>query len=191
MDAKRNFLEVALTTGMENQLISPADVLRHIEPQVLASHLPDDAKTKLLSASLTARKMDPNLVFETLSPRVFAEHMPERMLWACIAEAATRALKGETAASSLGTSKSSGKPSSLLGDSKSTRTSRRTPAARRPAARRSTARVATNKDPKVDFDLDTDVSTNWAKKDSVADEVFGDWVEETMTGAEDLPRRKR
>lgn len=189
MDAKRNFLEVALTTGMECQIISPDDVLRHIEPDVLASHLPDDAKTRLLSASLKEGRMDPNLVFETLSPRVFAEHMPETMLWECIAEAAARVLKDDS------TGLASSISSSLLGDSKSARTAA---AVRRPGGppRRPsrlgqpTTRGKTTKTG-VEFDLDGELSSSWPKPDNLSDEVFGDWVEETMTGADDHTRRKR
>jgi hypothetical protein len=181
VDSKRNFLEVALTIGMETQIIAPADVLRHIEPDVLASHLPDDAKTSLLAASIKAGKMDPNLVFETLTPQVFAEHMPVHMLWSCIAEAADRVLKDDKPSSGLNLSS---KTSSLLGDSKSSR--------RRPTPSRRPSRLGQSRSkPKstvTGMDLEnTDVSTNWPK-DSLSDEVFGDWVEETMSSDN---RRKR
>jgi hypothetical protein len=191
MDAKRNFLEVALTSGMECQIISPDDVLRHIEPDVLASHLPDEAKTRLLSASLKEGKMDAGLVFETLSPRVFAEHMPENMLWNCIAEAAARVLKDD----SISTSVASSISSSLLGDSKSARTAAavRRPGGppRRPSRLGQPTRSKTTKTG-VEFDLDGELAgSSWPKQDNLTDEVFGDWVEETMTGADDQNRRKR
>ena len=179
VDSKRNFLEVALTVGMETEIIAPADVLRHIEPDVLASHLPDDAKTSLLAASIKAGKMDPNLVFETLNPQVFAEHMPVHMLWSCIAEAAERVLREDRPSSGLNLSS---KTASLLGDPKSRR---------RPTPSRRPSRLGqTRPKPKtsVGGDLEnTDVSTNWPK-DSLSDEVFGDWVEETMSNDS---RRKR
>lgn len=183
MDSKRNFLEVALSVGMETQIIAPADVLRHIAPDVVASHLPDDAKTALLAASIKAGKMDPNLVFETLSPQVFAEHMPVHMLWACLAEAATRVLKDDSPSSALNLPS---KTSSLLGDSKSSR--RRSSQSRRPPRLGGQSR-SKSKSSVSGTDLEsTDVSSNWPK-DSLSDEVFGDWVEETMTGADG--RRKR
>lgn len=180
MDSKRSFLEVALSIGMETQIIAPADVLRHIAPDVVASHLPDEAKTKLLAASIKAGKMDPNLVFETLTPEVFAEFMPVHMLWACIAEAAERVLKDDSPSPALNLPS---KASSLLGDSKSTR--RRTSQTRRPARLSPRGKKSTVSG--IDLE-NTDVSTNWPK-DSLTDEVFGDWVEETMTGGEN--RRKR
>jgi hypothetical protein len=190
MDAKRNFLEAALSTGLETKIITPDDVCRHIEPDVLASHLPVDAKTALLSASLKAGKMSPNLVFEVIEPRVFAEHMPEHMLWACIAEAADKVLDGGSLSSQLS--------SSLLGD-KSARPPVPSIAARRPNASRRPARLAQQQPPPrpkvtkpgVEFEIEAEIGDNWPKQEPLGEEHFSDWVEETVTGADALTRRKR
>ena len=184
MDNTRNFLEVALSTGMETRIISPDDVLRHIEPDVLASHLPDEAKTKLLSASIKAGRMDPTLVFETLSPRVFAEHMPEAMLWACISEAAERVLKDDTPSVSIAASKTP----SLLGDAKAGR-SRRSTQTRRSSRLGQQRHKSASKTATPDLE-NTDLSSIRTGRDALTDEVFGDWVEETISGG-DVPRRKR
>lgn len=92
VERHRSFLEVALAVGLECDIISPSDVLRHIPAEVLAERLPSEQKTRLIAASIKAGRMDPNLVFETLEVGVFAEHMPMHMLWACIEEAAGRVL---------------------------------------------------------------------------------------------------
>jgi hypothetical protein len=194
MDAKRNFLEVALSTGLETKIITPDDVCRHIEPEVLASHLPVEAKTALLSASLKAGKMSPNLVFDVIEPRVFAEHMPEHMLWACIAEAADKVLEGGSLSSQLS--------SSLLGD-KSARPPVPPIATRRPSpppTSRRPARLAQQQPPPrpkvtkpgVEFEIEAEIGDNWTKQEPLGgEEHFSDWVEETVTGADALTRRKR
>ncbi len=169
--------------GLDCKIITADDVVRHIEPDILASHLPDDAKTKVLSASLKAGRMDPTLVFDTISATVFAEHMPVHMLWACVAEAAEKVLKEDVSRTPAA------KPSSLLGDTKSTRTVRRPNASRRPA--RLTQSSRSKAKPGAEFDIDTDISGNWPKTESLGDDHFSDWVEETVTGAEGLKKRKR
>ncbi|MCG8425561.1 MAG: hypothetical protein MJE77_47385 [Proteobacteria bacterium] len=124
MDAKRNFLEAALAVGLECELIRPADVLRHLTADILASHLPGDSKTKLLRASLEAGKMDAELVFEALEARVFAEHMPKHRLWACIAEAAQKALDDDyTSTKSVSASKSAASKLSSAGKAAGSKTS--------------------------------------------------------------------
>lgn len=197
MDSKQNFLEAALAVGLECQLIEPADVLRHLPPEVLASNLPADSKTKLLSASLRAGKMDPDLVFEALDVRVFAENMPKHLLWACIAEAAKKALDQEAPKASTSPAKSpEAKPR------------------RRPNLSRRPARLAQTRPKRKtgEVDIDSEASGRWASATTnsgvtprepspepspsppppppTAEQPFNEWVEETVTG-DPATRRKR
>ncbi|MEM9493878.1 MAG: hypothetical protein AAGC55_32320 [Myxococcota bacterium] len=200
MDSKQNFLEAALAVGLDSDLLQPEDVLRHLSPDILASNLPSEAKTKLLAASLHAGKMDADLVFEALDVRTFAENMPRHRLWACIAEAAQKALNGDT------TGRSGSKSSLFSTDLK---------ARRRPNLSRRPARLSTRaKKSTAELDLDSEFAsrrttpsatdptpaplptpappTARAETDAnpASERNFGEWVEETATG-DDPSRRGR
>lgn len=72
-------------------MFSPADVLAHATPDVLATHLPPELLSKVLASSLAAGSMTPERVLETVTPEQLARHLPHEVLWACIAAAAARA----------------------------------------------------------------------------------------------------
>ncbi len=195
MDSKQNFLEAALAVGLECQLIKPGDVLKHLPPDVLASNLPAESKTKLLAASLQAGKMDADLVFDTLEVRVFAENMPKHLLWACIAEAAKRVLKEDFPASTAPTAKpsppkvSSSKPTSSLTD----RPRRRPNLSRRPARLTQTRQKRST----GENDVDAESAGRWAgstpprdTEPTANEQPFNEWVEETVTG-DGISRRNK
>lgn len=97
MDAKRKFLRAALAAGIECRTITPDDILRHLTPEVLAEHLPVALRAKLIATALRANKLSPSLLVETVSVQDLAEHMPEHLLWRCIAVAAERGLGSQGA----------------------------------------------------------------------------------------------
>ena len=202
MDSKQNFLEAALAVGLDCELIKPDDVLRHLPPDVLASGLPEESKTRLLAASLREGRMDANLVFDTLEVRVFAENMPRHLLWACIAEAAKKALNDRSPSS---------RPAALSGTrptSKSTSLSD-VKARRRPNISRRPARLSQTRTtrPTAEIEVDSDASGRWASAASsprdtetpppaadpapaTAEQPFNEWVEQTVTG-DALGRRNK
>ncbi len=86
------FFTAAIGRALELGLASPEDVLVHATPDVLAEHLPREEWTKLLGACLAAPRTDARLVIDTVTVPVLCEHVPFGILWACLAQVATRAL---------------------------------------------------------------------------------------------------
>lgn len=208
MDSKQNFLEAALAVGLDCELIKPDDVLRHIPPEVLAANLPGESKTLLLAASLREGKMDANLVFETLDVRVFAENMPRHLLWACIAEAAKKALSDRSTSSRPAVRSTASKPSSKSSTVLSDVKARRRPNISRRPARLSQSRTARSTG---ELELDSDIGGRWASTSTASsprdtspspspqtpstppatpEQPFNEWVEETVTG-DALGRRNK
>jgi hypothetical protein len=92
MTATTRFLCDALGKGLEVQLITPDDVLKHVTCDVLARHLPSPLVAKLLTACLEASRMDAKLIVDVLGVEDLCVHMPVHVVWAVIAEVAQRAL---------------------------------------------------------------------------------------------------
>lgn len=90
----RSFFVDALGSALELGIATPDDVLRHVTPDVLASHLPRPLWARLLTACVGAPRVDAQLVVETIGVANLCEHVPEATLWVCIAEIAERALSG-------------------------------------------------------------------------------------------------
>ena len=80
-----------LESGLANKIFAPPDVLGHVTPDVLATHLPAELLSKMLTASLPAGSMTPERVMETVTPELMAQHIPLEVLCECIAAAASRA----------------------------------------------------------------------------------------------------
>lgn len=129
MDAKRKFLRAALAAGIECRTITPDDVLRHLTPEVLAEHLPVALRAKLIATALRADKLSPSLLVETVSVQDLAEHMPEHLLWRCVAVAAERGLgsqgaRGTPRSGAGGKPRGSAAPAAVLRGSTSDRMAR-------------------------------------------------------------------
>ncbi len=90
-DQRQAWFHRVVESGLQNEIFNPADVLAHATPDVLASHLPPELLSKVLSASLAAGAMTPERVLETVTPEMLAKHLPHEVLWSCIAAAAARA----------------------------------------------------------------------------------------------------
>lgn len=87
-----DFFTASLGRALELGIATPEDVLAHATPAVLAEHLPREEWTKLLRACLAAPRLDARLVVDTVTVPVLCEHVPFAILWACLAQLATRAL---------------------------------------------------------------------------------------------------
>jgi hypothetical protein len=82
----------ALGSALEQGIGTPADILRHVTPDVLAAHLPRPLWARLLTACLGAPNVDAQLVIETIGVPNLCEHVPSSLIWAVIADIAARAL---------------------------------------------------------------------------------------------------
>ena len=90
-DQRQAWFARMMESGLEHNMFAPGDVLAHATPDVLASHLPPELLSKVLSGALAAGSMTPERVLETVTPEMLAKHLPHDVLWACIAAAAARA----------------------------------------------------------------------------------------------------
>ncbi len=91
MNIKAFFVD-ALTAALELGIGTPADVIRHVTPDVLATHLPRPLWARLFTACLGAPRVDAQLVVETIGIPNLCEHVPTSIIWACIAELGARSL---------------------------------------------------------------------------------------------------
>lgn len=101
------FLADVLASGLDLEQISADDVMRHVPIETLAATLPTDLKAALLAAALKAAKMDNRFVLETLGVDALCRAAATPQVWACIAEAAVRAIErgGATPAGGKGEGK--------------------------------------------------------------------------------------
>ena len=91
LEARQRWFARMLESGLEQKIFAPSDVLSHATPDVLASSLPPELLSKVLTASLAAGAMTPERVLETVTPEAMSLHIPHDVLWDCIASAASRA----------------------------------------------------------------------------------------------------
>ncbi|MEZ4367068.1 MAG: hypothetical protein R2939_12410 [Kofleriaceae bacterium] len=91
MEPRQAWFARMVEAGLDQKIFGPSDILAHATPEVLASHLPPDLLSKVLSASLAAGAMTPERVLETVTPELLARHVPHDVLWSCIVAAAQRA----------------------------------------------------------------------------------------------------
>ena len=106
------FLTDALGQALELGIGTPDDVLRHVTPDVLATHLPRPLWARLFTACLGAARVDAQLVVETIGVPNLCEHVPSYLIWACISEIAARSL-GQTYTAPTIMTRASLTPSSL------------------------------------------------------------------------------
>lgn len=93
MDKRRKWIAVLLEEGLRLGVLSPADVLRHMTPAVLATDLPSALVASILQAGLDGKAFEPDTVVNTLGAEALAEHLPVPLLWACLNEAASVIIK--------------------------------------------------------------------------------------------------
>lgn len=91
MNIKAFFVD-ALGSALELGIGTPEDVLRHVTPDVLATHLPRPLWARLLTACLGAPRVDARVVVETIGIANLCEHVPAQLIWGCVAEIGARSL---------------------------------------------------------------------------------------------------
>ena len=92
MNPTRRFLSTAISSALDFEVLSPDGVIEHISMDVLAHHLPAILLERLLFASIEAESMNARLVLDTLGVTTLAEHVPDHILWQCVAAAAEQSL---------------------------------------------------------------------------------------------------
>ena len=90
MDKRRKWISVLIEEGLQVNVLSPDDLLRHTTPSVLATDLPPELVASVLQAGLDGDSFNPDLVVKTLGAEQMAEHLPLPVLWNCINEAAEK-----------------------------------------------------------------------------------------------------
>jgi hypothetical protein len=90
--AVKPFFVDALSSALQLGIATPDDLLRHVTPDVLATHLPRPLWARLLTACLGAPRVDAQLVVETVGVGNLCEHVPSPIIWNVIAEVAARSL---------------------------------------------------------------------------------------------------
>ncbi len=88
------FFVATLQSALDLGIATPDDVIRHVTPDVLATHLPRPLWARLLTACVGAPRVDAQLVVETIGVPNLCEHVPAQIVWGCIEEVAQRALGG-------------------------------------------------------------------------------------------------
>jgi hypothetical protein len=88
------FFVATLSSALDLGIAIPDDVIRHVTPDVLATHLPRPLWARLFTACLGAPRVDAQLVVETIGVPNLCEHVPAQILWDCIQELAHRSLGG-------------------------------------------------------------------------------------------------
>ena len=90
-DERQRWFSQILQSGLESEILGPAEVIDHVTPEGMANHLPPEVMSRVLQLSLAAGAMTPEGVLETLNPELLAEHIPHEVLWQCVAAAAETA----------------------------------------------------------------------------------------------------
>jgi hypothetical protein len=89
--ARREFFRRGLAAALATQVLTPVDVIGHVDAAVLVEHFPDDLNTKLLETGLAAGKLDAAMIVDVMGTHAIAAHAPPPVLWACLAQAGERA----------------------------------------------------------------------------------------------------
>jgi hypothetical protein len=90
----RGWLEAILQKAIEDGLVTPADVVRHIPPAEFVRDAPLAVVAELIRSGLTGGKFDPSLVLTHLTPHVIAFNLPPVLGWSCVSDALISKLGG-------------------------------------------------------------------------------------------------
>jgi len=83
----RQWLAATLQGALETELLTAADVLRHLPPSEFVKDTPLPVMAELIKAGLLGGKFDPHLILAHLTPHVIAENLETSLVWMCISEA--------------------------------------------------------------------------------------------------------
>jgi hypothetical protein len=89
--AGRRWMGSILQHGIEQQIITPEDVVRHVPPVEWVKDAPPNVLSDMLAAGLSQGLFNAKLALVHLTPEVAAESCSPPLLWSCIAEAVSKA----------------------------------------------------------------------------------------------------
>ena len=88
---EQKWLAIVLSSAMENDIMTPADIIQEATPEVMSAHLPPDVMSQILAASLKEGTMTPDVILDTAGPQVLSHYLPAEVLWTAIQTAAAQA----------------------------------------------------------------------------------------------------
>ena len=88
---EQKWLGIVLAAAMENDIMTPADIIVDATPEVMSAHLPPDVMSQILAASLKAGTMTPDVILDTAGPQVLSHYLPPLVLWTSVRTVAARA----------------------------------------------------------------------------------------------------
>jgi hypothetical protein len=88
---RERWLAIVLAAALDNDIMTPDDILLHATPEVLAAHLPPDVMSNVLAASLKEGTMNSEVILRTVGPDVLSRYVPPNILWSSVQSAARRA----------------------------------------------------------------------------------------------------
>jgi len=88
---EQNWLAIVLSSAMENDIMTPADIILEATPEIMSAHLPPDVMSQILAASLKEGTMTPDVILDTAGPKVLSLYLPAEVLWNSIQTVAARA----------------------------------------------------------------------------------------------------
>jgi hypothetical protein len=91
-DKRRTFLCRIVSSGLETQMMTAEDVIKHVTAELLAKHLPVELKAKLIAEGLRADALNPSLIVDVVGVEALAGHIPMKFVWSCVAEVGERVL---------------------------------------------------------------------------------------------------
>jgi hypothetical protein len=88
---RERWLAIVIAAALDNDIMTPDDILTYVTPEILAAHLPPDVMSNILAASLKAGMMTAEVILKTTGPDVLTRYVPPNVLWASVLSAARRA----------------------------------------------------------------------------------------------------
>jgi len=85
------WLGILLASAIDNEIMTPADVIKYATPEILAAHLPPDVMSQILAASLKAGTMTPEVILDVADTQILSHNVPVNILWASIQDPAQEA----------------------------------------------------------------------------------------------------
>jgi len=79
-----------LRAGIETKLLNEQDILNHATPAVLTTSLPRDVMVRVIDTTLASGTMSHKAIVDVVTLDLLAEKVPNKIVWACIAQASER-----------------------------------------------------------------------------------------------------